>query len=222
MWCIRSQRILKSKVNDLYYFVFFTVELAWSCVVLLFFLNVLVESVTLEDLLNRTLTQQDLVLLHHVAELFIFFGRRVSNIIRIIPSKSFEWRLNCSSCQIFPRKISKPCVSPQLMRPSPSQSSLGPSLYEFVHKIGSFNWPSFRNILFFNSSLFGHHLLPNGPPILSHVRPSPHHKFKHNNSQSIVIDLKTVILPHHNLRRHVARSSACICWVLFSKLLSDS
>ena len=110
----------------------------------------------------------------------------------------------------------------QLMGTSPTKTSLGPSLYQFIDKIGSLNRPPFWYFAFFNRSLPGKNLFSDRFSISSDIRPFSHHQLIHDDSKGIKVHLIAMILLGHDLRGHVSGSSAGICKILLSVLFGNT
>lgn len=107
----------------------------------------------------------------------------------------------------------------KLLSSSPAKSHDWSPLNELINKISCLNRPSFWNLALFDNSLFGKNLLSYSSPISSDIGSSAHHKLENNDSESIIINLITMILFCHNLWRHIAWRSTCISTVFFSKIL---
>jgi hypothetical protein len=65
-------------------------------------------------------------------------------------------------------------------------------------------------------------LLSDSFAITSNIGPLAHHKFIHNNSQCIVIDLKAVVLPSHHLWSHISWGATSVMRVFLFKLFCDA
>ena len=83
-----------------------------------------------------------------------------------------------------------------------------------VDEVSSFSRPSWRNFLCLNLHLLTQYLISNFSSIPSVIRPPAQHQLVGNNTNSIVINRKRMILPAHHLWSHITWSSTCIATVI--------
>ena len=145
--------ILKSEVQNGNLFLF--VKLWWGCMILLLLYFFLIECVSIENLLNCTLSQQNLVLIDKIRHLFVLFCWLISHIFRIILGVWFKWRLQLSFHHFFPREVFEPYMISKLLSSTPSKPHDWSSLNKFINEICSLNGPSFRNLTLFDGGLLG-------------------------------------------------------------------
>lgn len=144
------------------------------------------------------------------------------NFHRVILALWAKRRLQRARLELLPRKFSEPYMLPQLMGTSPTKTSLGSSLYQFIDKIGSLDRPPFWYFAFFNRRLSGENLLSDRFSISSDIRPFSHHQLINDNPKGIKVYLIAMILLGHDLRGHVSGSSAGICKILLSVLFGNT
>lgn len=123
--------------------------------VLFLFDFVFIKGISIENLLNCAFSQKNFILFYEICHLFIFFSRLISHIFRIILRVCFKRRFQLAFHQFFPGKISEPNMISKLLGACPSEPHNWSSLYEFVHKICSFDGPPLWNFTFFYNCLFG-------------------------------------------------------------------
>ena len=149
------------------------------------------------------------------------FSLLISHVFCIVLWKLFEGRDKFFVTKFFPWKIFQPWMVLYLLSTSPSQSSNRSSLEKFIDKICDFDGPAFRNLFFLDDNLFGKNLLSNLFSGATLVRSFAHHEFIQDNSQSVVINLKAMILSGHYFWRHIPRRTRSVIGILLLKLFCN-
>lgn len=138
--------------------------------------------------------------------------------MRIILCVLLKWRIYLVILQQLPRKISEPTMCFNLMRTSPSQPHHRLPLNQLIYKISCLNRPPFRNITFLDDGLSSQYLFLYIFPRPARIGPSSHHKFIEYNPKPIIINLKSMVLPAHNLRSHIPRCARGVPRILFPQI----
>lgn len=84
-----------------------------------------------------------------------------------------------------------------------------------VYKVCGLQGPIWRNFFRSNLHLLAQNLVPDFFSVPSIIRPPSEHEFIGYNSNGIVIDRKRVVLPAHNLGRHISWSSTRISAIIW-------
>jgi hypothetical protein len=82
-----------------------------------------------------------------------------------------------------------------------------------INKVYGGQRPPIGQIILRELNLLGEYIIPNFLPIPAIIGPPAHHHLKSNDAHRIVVHGIAMILPAHDLRRHIARRTRCICTI---------
>ena len=118
--------------------------------------------------------------------------------------------------------MAKPGMVFDLFDASPAQPLHGLPLQQFVDKVCGFDAPSVRNVPLRNDDLLLLDPLLDLLPRLAEIGPLAHHYLVDDDSERVVVHLKSVILVEHDFGSHVAGRSAGVFAVVGPEVLGDS
>lgn len=178
-----------------------------------------VVTVLLKQVLHALLPQQQLVLL------LVLVLTRLRYLVPIVLATQHVLRNKLRRIrflqQLTPRETLKPWVLLYLTQPSFCPQSiarfsldhLNNYIWYLVYEVSPLFWPASGNLFTPNLNLLTEDLIADFPSIPTVIWSSPKHKLVGDNSNSIKINRKRMILSTHHLWSHISGSPASI-WII--------
>lgn len=121
-----------------------------------------------------------------------------------------EMRRNFLFNKSLPVKVPQPDMLLKLIWSVEPKPALRLSLDAFINEISGLKRPAFWNFMLFQLYLLAFDLVNDFFPRGAIIRHLAHHHLISNNADCEVVRREGVVLPAHDLRRHIARRPGCV------------